>query len=364
MRYAVIMAGGSGTRLWPMSRDDQPKQLIPFIQGRSLLQIAADRLEGLIEPERQIISTGEKYRAAIRKAMPRFIDEQILGEPTGRDTLAAVGFPAAVLARRGDNPTIAVFTADHIIEPIDRFQQQVRLGLDLAERDENTLVTFGIEPTHPATGYGYVELGQPIPSYEGAHTTAAFKEKPDPATAKQYVKSGRYLWNSGMFVWKAQTLLNLIARYEPEVHAGLMEIAKAWDTPERLDVLNRVYPTLKKISVDYALMERAAADDTVSVTTVSMPVEWLDVGSWEAFGKTLARDDADNALAADRAIAIDANRNLVVSDDTDHLVALLGVDDLVVIRTARATLVCHRDHAEKIKQLHARIADQFGPEYL
>lgn len=364
MRYAVIMAGGSGTRLWPMSRADQPKQLIPFIHGRSLLEVAVDRLEGLIEPDRQLISTGEAFRHAVRQAMPQLTDEQILGEPTGRDTLAAIGFPAAVLARHGENPTIAVFTADHIIEPPDVFQQRVRLGLDLAERDDSTLVTFGIEPTHPATGYGYVELGDALADFEGAHMTAAFKEKPDAATAEQYVQSGRFLWNSGMFVWKAKTLLDLIARYEPTVHEGLVRIADAWDTPDRAEVLRSVYPELKKISIDYAVMERAGADERVAVTTVRMPVQWLDVGSWEAFSRTLTPDEAGNAIAADRATVMDSRNNLVVSDDPEHLVALLGVEDLVVVRTARATLVCRRDHAEKIKQLHQTVGEQYGETYL
>jgi len=231
MRYATIIAGGSGTRLWPMSRADLPKQLIPLFSGRSLLEIAVDRLQGFIPPERQILCTGEKYRRQIRRVLPEFADERILGEPEGRDTLAAVGLPAAVAMREDADAIIGVFTADHLIEPVEQFQRRVEVGYELAEKHPNTLVTFGIEPAYAATGFGYVELGRPLEGFDQAYRAVRFVEKPDARTAEQYVASGRYAWNSGMFVWRAATLLDCIERYKPEVHAGLMQIAAAWATP-------------------------------------------------------------------------------------------------------------------------------------
>jgi mannose-1-phosphate guanylyltransferase len=364
MRYATVMAGGSGTRLWPMSRAGLPKQLIPFIRGRSLLEIAVDRLAGLVAPERQFICTGEKHRGQIHAGLPGFADDQILGEPEGRDTLAAVGFPAAIAVREDPDAVMAVFTADHLIEPIEDFQRRVEVGYQIVEENPNTLVTFGIAPTHAATGFGYVEMGEPLVGFSQAYQTVRFVEKPNAERAEEYVASGRYAWNSGMFVWRAATLLECIRRYKPDVHEGLMEIADAWRTPEQTEVLGNVYPGLEKISVDFALMEPASTDDAVDVATVSMPLRWLDVGSWPAYGETLEADDAGNRTACDRAVLLDSKNNLIVGDDANHIIAAVGIEDLVIVHTQGATLICHRDHAQKIKQLHQAVGKRFGEEHL
>ena len=364
MRYAVILAGGSGTRLWPMSRVEEPKQLIPFLGGKSLLEIALARLEGLVEPERRLIATGEKYRAAIRRAMPQLADSQILGEPEGRDTLAAVGLPAAVAARQYPQAAIAVFTADHLIEPVDVFQDCVKLGFQIAEEVPSSLVTFAIRPTLPATGYGYVELGEPLAGFEGAFAVARFVEKPDAETAQRYLDSGRHAWNSGMFVWQVESLLAAIERYRPEVHAGLMRIADAWDSPRQQAVLAEVFPTLEKISVDFAVMEPASCDDRMAVITVPMPVRWLDVGGWPAYGETLPADENGNRSAADRVILADCRESLIVGSDPNHLIAAVGVEDLVVVHTPDATLVCHRSQTERIKELLRAVGERFGREHL
>ena len=224
-------------------------------------------------------------------AIPELTDDQFLGEPIGRDTVNAVGFSAAVIARHDPDAVIAVFTADHLIRPIDRFQEIIAQGFALAEAHPETLVTFGIAPTQPATSYGYLELGQ---SLDGtARVVERFKEKPDEATAARYFSAGpeRYLWNSGMFVWRAQTLLECIRRYEPDNAAALDRIADAWDRPDRLAVLSEVYPTLRKISVDFAVMEPASRDPHFRVAAVPMPLEWLDVGSWPMFAETCPRDE-------------------------------------------------------------------------
>lgn len=364
MRHALILAGGSGVRLWPMSRAGLPKQLIPFINGRSLLEIAAGRLEGLAAPERRYVCAAEKQRAATLGALGGWPDSQFLGEPCGRDTLNAVGLSAAVIGARDPEAVIAVFTADHLIEPVDRFRAIVGAGYELVERSPGTLVTFGIAPTGPATGYGYLELEESIGGE--ARRVRRFREKPDALTAVEYFAAGpeRYLWNSGMFVWRAATLLDCIRRYEPEIFVQLSRIAAAWDTPARARVLDEIYPSLKKISVDYAVMEPASRDESLQVAAIPMPLAWLDVGSWPAFAKSCPIDERGNAIAAARVLVEDTSNTLVASSDPNHLIAAVGCEDLLIIHTPDATLVCRAGHGEAIKQLHKIVGERFGEEYL
>jgi mannose-1-phosphate guanylyltransferase len=366
-RHAVVIAGGSGTRLWPMSRSSLPKQLIPFIGGRSLLQIAIDRLETVVADGQRHICAGEGHRQAVLAGLPAFPAGCYLGEPMGRDTLAAIGLSAAVLARRDPQAVLGVFTADHVIEPVDAFRTIVGRGFALAEELPNALVTFGIAPTHAATAYGYLELGGPAGSGgAGARTVTRFKEKPDAASAAQYLAAGpeHYLWNSGMFVWRVATLLDCIRRYQPQVHDGLVRIAEAWDTPRGAQTAAEVYPTLKKISVDYAVMEPASRDPAVQVLAAPMHLNWLDVGSWPSFAQTCPKDAQGNALAASRHLLLDTHNSLIASNDPAHLIAAIGCRDLIVIHTPQATLICRADRAEEIKALHAQVAERFGPELL
>ncbi|MBK7404255.1 MAG: mannose-1-phosphate guanylyltransferase [Phycisphaerales bacterium] len=286
MRYAMIMAGGTGTRLWPMSRKALPKQLIPFVFREnsptpcSLLELAAARLEGLVPPERRTICTGERYRTEIERALPEFRGDRILGEPEGRDTINAVGFGAAVFGASDPDALFAVLTADHIIEPDSVFREAMDLGFRLVEADPSRLVTFAIKPTFPATGYGYVQRGEAVAGFDArAFRVREFKEKPDLATATRYVESGEYGWNAGMFVFHAATFM-LLEQYHPINAAGLRRIASVWDGPERARVLTEVYPTLPKTSVDYGIMEPASRDDSVTICGVDMDLSWLDVGSW------------------------------------------------------------------------------------
>jgi mannose-1-phosphate guanylyltransferase len=363
MRHALILAGGSGTRLWPMSRAGRPKQLIPFLNGKSLLQVAAERLDGLVDPTQVYICAADQHREAIREALPSIGPRQYIGEPVGRDTVNAVGLSAAVIALEDPDAVIAVFTADHLIEPVDRFQQIVARGFALAERHPETLVTFGIEPDGPATGYGYLELGEGIE--ESARVVLQFREKPDAATAQTFFDAGaeRYLWNSGMFVWRAATLLDCIGRYAPETRTGLDRIAAAWNGPDRAATLAEVYPTLRKISVDFAVMEPASRDPKVRVAAVPMNLNWLDVGSWPMFARTVPADERGNSVGAGRTLLVDTRRTLVASSDPGHIVATLGCEDLIVIHTPEATLVCRADRAEGIKELHRLVGEQFGKEW-
>lgn len=368
MRYAMIMAGGAGTRLWPMSRLNLPKQLLPLVrdaEGRaqSLLGVSAARLDGLVPPERRYICTGEGYRAQVRAGLPQFADTQILGEPAARDTLNAVGFTAAVLHKLDPEAIFAVFTADHVIEPQDIFRARVEAGFKLVEADPRRLVTFSIKPTYPATGFGYIERRSPIAGVKGAEGVAwrveRYVEKPNIERAQAYVQSGHYGWSSGMFVWKAATVLAAIQKFKPDAHAGLMKIQAAWGTKDQQKVLAETYPTLPKISVDYALMEPASTSQDFPVCTVLMDLQWLDVGSWPSYGETLPPDAAGNRLGGslqkDKALIVSGNNNLLVSSDPSHTIALLGCDDLIVVHTPEATLVMPRAKAEELKALHGLV---------
>lgn len=363
MRYALIMAGGSGTRLWPMSREEMPKQLLSFIGGKSLVQISAHRLEGLVPASNRYICAAVKQEAMIRKALPELGPGQFLGEPCGRDTLNAVGLSAAVLARQDPEAVIAVFTADHVIEPVDEFVRIVDSGFRVAEAHDNVLVTFGIAPTHAATGYGYLQLGAPFD--QGALLVQEFKEKPAAAVADGYFAAGpqRYLWNSGMFVWRARTLLDCIRRYHPGNYHGLTAIAEAWGTPRQEEVIGAIYPTLPRISVDFAIMEPASRDAAVRVVAVPMPLRWLDVGSWPSFAETCPKDADGNAIGGGKSVLQGCRNTLVASSDPRHLIAAIGTRDLIVIHTPEATLVCPADQAEGVKAVQKIVAESLGRPY-
>ena len=369
MRYSMIMAGGSGTRLWPMSRDGQPKQLIKFIhrdgKAVSLLEIAAQRASKLVPTDKQYICTGERYRSQILEGLPSFDDAHILGEPQPRDTVNAVAFAAAVFAKEDPDAVFSVLTADQLISPDDVFNDAMDLGYRLVEEDPSRLVTFGIKPDHPATGYGYIEHGEAIKDTDGqAFTVARFIEKPPLENAEAYVQSGRYDWNAGMFVFHAKTLLKLYERFMPENAKLIEQLADAWGTDQQQAVLDDIYPKLEKTSVDYGIMEPAADEDDVSIVGVKMEITWLDVGSWPAYGETLAGDGDGNKAAGVKIAAYESNNNIVISEtgsdetNSDHTIALIGCDDLIVIRTDRATLIVPKDRAQDIKKLHEGLTEQ------
>jgi len=376
MRHAMIMAGGAGTRLWPMSRKHLPKQLVRFLRDettgewRSLLKLAVDRLETLVPPENIYICTNEAYRHEINNTIPNIKDDNILGEPVGRDTVNAVGFAAAVIHKRDPDAVFATLTADQIITPEDQFRETLDTGFRAAEDDRLRLVTFAITPTYPATGFGYVEKGAPItidgkPPKHPACLVENFAEKPDAQRAAAYVESGNYGWNSGMFIWTAQTILDCLRRYKPESYQGIEKIKQAWDTPDQTAVLNDIYPNLPKISVDYAIMEpasreqrraaeRGELDTAIKVCTVEMDLQWLDVGSWPSYAETLTADDKGNKASGNAQLLKNTN-TLVVNNHDDHLVACIGCDNLIVVHTKDATLVMPADRAQELKSLHEQL---------
>jgi len=357
MRYAVIMAGGAGKRLWPLSRMNRPKQLLPLIGGRSLLELAVERLEGLFDDENIWIITNAEYAEQVRRALPNVPAENVVGEPQGKDTANAIALAAELIAAREASATMAVFTADHVIRPQERFAEAVETAFAAAEAHGDGLLTFGVRPTWPHTGLGYIHCGDELQT--GVRRVIAFKEKPEHRLARLYVDSGEHFWNSGMFVWTLGAIRSALGEFLPESLRRLEPVGRAAREGRDLAApLADAYPPLEKISIDYAVMEKAP-----NVLMVELNCEWLDVGSWPALGNVTELDEADNAVVASNAVVMDSSHNVIVSED-DHLLALMGMEDCVVVHSPDATLVCNRGDCQRLKELVERIEKHRGGKHV
>ena len=354
MLYAVIPAGGSGTRLWPLSRAGHPK-FLHALTGTSatLLQATYARLGDLSTPQTTLVVTGVAHAADVSRQLPELPADNILVEPSPRDSCAAIGLAAALIARRDPAGVMGAFAADQLVRDVPVFQETLRQAVVGAS--EGLLMTIGITPTHPETGYGYVHLGEPTGA-TGVRRVAEFAEKPPLEVAKAYLASGEYLWNAGMFVWRVDVFMGELARQQPALHKGLTSIAEAWDTSDREELLGEVWPTLPKTSVDYGVMEGAAAAGLVG--TVPGDFGWNDIGDFHTLGDLLDCDKFGNVVMDD-GLAKDA-KSQVLTYDTERvvivprsgrLVAAVGVSDMIVVDTPDALLICGRERAKDVKKI-------------
>lgn len=341
---AVILAGGSGTRLWPLSTSSFPKQFLPLPNGRSMIQESLARIEGLISPERAWVVTGRSMIELVREHLPMIPASHILGEPIGRSTAAAIGWAAATIARRDPQATMMVLTADHVITKIDVFNQALRLAEKLAR--QGYLVTLGIKPTGPETGYGYIRYDAALS--EGFDHQAfygeRFVEKPNVATALSYVEDGQYVWNSGMFVWQVGTILAELKKHLPDLAQKIDVIAESMGTAREHATLDELWPTFQTISIDYGVMEKA---NTFAVIPVD--IGWNDVGNWEQYG-SLFPADQDEVRSVGHHIGL-GSRNIFVYNNTQRQIFTIGLEDVVVVEMDDKTVICHKDEVQRVKEL-------------
>ncbi len=346
--YAVIMAGGGGTRLWPLSRRDKPKQMLPLIEEhRTLFQATVERLRGLLPGDRIYVVTVDGQMESLREQSPEIPAENFLAEPAPRGTASVVGLAAVTLRARDPQAMMAVLPADHFIRNRDLFHLLIRVAVDVAEKDY--LVTLGITPTYAATGYGYIQRGEPIPErvIYPVYRVSKFKEKPNEAQARLMLSTGDHSWNSGMFVWKADAILAEIGRQLPGLGSALDEIAAGQGSARREEIIQRVWPDLETVTVDYGVMEHA---DKVAVLPAG-GLEWSDVGTWDSLFDVLLPDEDGNIVYAGQHIAEDTHNSLVYGQGGDRLVVTIGVDELIIVDAGDVLLVCHKDHAQKVRNI-------------
>ncbi len=363
MLHAVIMAGGSGTRFWPASRAATPKQLLQLVGDATMIRQTVDRLDGLVTPEQTLIVTNERLVDTIQAQLPELPPTSIVGEPCKRDTAPCIGLAALLVSRDDPDATMAVMPADHVISPVDAFQAAIMQAADMVDRAPGQIVTFGIKPSYPAEIFGYIQRGPTI-NVNGlksgsapAYTVKQFREKPDAITAAKYLDSGDYYWNSGIFIWKAKTILEALAKRQAAMLGHLEKIVAAWGTEEQAETLTTEFTAIEGISVDYAVMEHAT-----DVAVIEAPYSWDDLGGWQSLARLQGTDENENTIVG-KHLGFNTTGTIVRSDD-EHLVVTLGLKDCIVVHTPNATLVANKNDEESIRKVVKELEARGWSKYL
>lgn len=361
--YAVIMAGGGGTRLWPLSRQSRPKQMLSLFDERSLFKTAVDRLDGLFPPERILVVTVEDQARDLQAQDPRIPPANFLIEPMPRGTASVVGLAAVALRARDPQAVMAILTSDHFMRDEGRFRELLRTACEVAQ--DGYLVTLGVEPTFPATGYGYIQQGEKLGEYRGQDVfrVAKFREKPDERQAEAMLAGGDHSWNSGMFVWRVADILAEFERQMPGLASALTAIAQAdgessvWDTPARRAAVERIWPGLASETIDYGIMEGARRVAVIPAAGLG----WSDVGSWDSLYELLPADEYGNIVMGGEHVGLDTSQSLIYVNQPHRLIVTIGVEDLVLVDTGDVLLVCRKDQAQRVRQVVAHLKDEEQP---
>ena len=365
MLHAIIMAGGSGTRFWPASRATTPKQLLQLVGEETMIRQTVDRLDGLVTPEQTLIVTNERLVNTIQAQLPELPPTSIVGEPCKRDTAPCIGLAALLVSRDDPDATMAVMPADHVISPTEKFQAAIMQAADMVDRAPGQIVTFGIKPNYPAEIFGYIQRGESTSTGESAsadgeaptYTVKEFREKPDAATAAKYLDSGNYYWNSGIFIWKAKTILEALAKRQSKMLGHLEKIVADWGTEKQAKTLTTEFTAIEGISVDYAVMEHAT-----DVAVIEAPYNWDDLGGWQSLARLQGTDDDGNTIVG-KHLGFNTTGTIVRSDD-EHLVVTLGLKDCIIVHTDNATLVANKNDEESIRKVVKELEGRGWSEYL
>ncbi len=351
MLYGVILAGGKGERFWPVSRSGRPKQFLRLTSDRMMLEETIDRVLPLIPKDNIRIVTSRSMSRFILEQMPSFSENNILSEPFGRNTCAAIGLAAIHLAKDDPHANLVVLSADHLIKPADKLLKCLEGAAAIAQAG-GQLITLGIVPTRPETGYGYIKIADKFnhPTDLPAFHVSAFTEKPRMAVAKEYYFSGKYLWNSGMFIWTAESFLNALESYQPELHGLLVEYSEHIGKSSEIEARMQLYTRASSVSVDVAVLEKAD-----NVLTIKADFMWDDVGDWNALSRYKEKD-SDSNVTVGETVTMDSYE-MTVYNDSDGIIAVLGCSDLIVVRSGEVTMVAHKTRAEDIKKLLAKLGE-------
>ena len=362
MEYAVIMAGGAGQRLWPLSREKRPKQVLKILDGQTLLRRCFERLSPIFDTRNIIVLTNAGYADLVRENLPELPFNNVIAEPAMRDTAGTIGLSAVVLNKYDPEATIAVVTADQVIEPADVFRQALKDAMAFVNNNPTDIVTFGVHPTFPNTQLGYIKCNTPQThpgSNNEIYKVEAFREKPDEKTAKQYLDTGQYFWNAGMFVWKAKTILANLEKFLSEAIEPLQNIQADWDGPNQQKALQEWYLKLPKISIDFAVMEKAE-----QVYAIKLDCRWLDMGSFASLADIISSDKDKNIIVAGSNEVLDCKNSIFITEDKGHLIAAIGLENIVVAHSPDATLICHADQTHRLKDMLELIRQHTGEKFL